>query len=207
MMKVCYFFLVKQLLSRIFVMSLSLFFLGACAGRAPFQEREKDIFSLRPTRTNLEETQEKPPSSNPLAYYYFLLSQLKLREGKVDAAIEDLKEAIAQDAQEPSLHVELATLYIQKGLLNEAIEEFRQSPGQAPGRRHQHRASAKGLQPTHRHLRSRRCFRLRRLPCRRFRGESQGGPASCRKFTDRSELTAALRPRLRSQALTPAGSG
>ena len=123
MIKVCYFLLMKRPFIKVFVIFSSLFFLGACAGRPEFQKREKDTFSSKPTPITLEETQRKSPASNPRAYYFFLLSQLKLRDGKVDEAIKALKEAIARDAKEPSLHVELATLYIQKGLLNEAIEE------------------------------------------------------------------------------------
>jgi tetratricopeptide (TPR) repeat protein len=113
----------KPFLTKVFVVSLSLFLLGACAGRPKFQKQEKDTLTFQPASTKLQKTQEKTPLSNPLAYYYFLLSQLTLRDGKVDEAIEDLKEAIVRDAKEPSLHVELATLYIHKGLLNEAIEE------------------------------------------------------------------------------------
>ena len=94
-----------------------------CAGRQEFQKLEKGTPSIQPTPTKLQKTQKKTLSSNPLAYYYFLLSQFKLKDGKVDEAIEDLKDAIARDIKEPSLHVELATLYIHKGLLNEAIEE------------------------------------------------------------------------------------
>src|SRR4030043_2107194 len=105
------------------VISLSLFFLVACAGRPEIQKLEKGPSSIQPIPTNLQKTQKKSLPSNPLAYYYFLLSQLKLGEGKVDEAIKDLKEEIARDAKEPSLYVELATLYIHKGLLNEAIEE------------------------------------------------------------------------------------
>ena len=108
---------------RAFVISLSLFFLGACAGRPEFQKLEKGPPSIQPIPAKLQKTQKKSLPSNPLAYYYFLLSQLKLGEGKVDEAIKDLKEAIARNIKEPSLHVELATLYIHKGLLNEAIEE------------------------------------------------------------------------------------
>ena len=106
---------------KIFVVFLSLLLLEACAGRPKFQKQEKDTLSIQPTPTKVQKTQKKTLPSNPLAYYYFLRSQIRLRDGKVDEAIEDLKEAIARDAKEPSLHVELATLYIHKGLLNVAV--------------------------------------------------------------------------------------
>jgi tetratricopeptide (TPR) repeat protein len=113
----------KKFLLKIFVIFLSLFLLGACAGKQEFQKKEKGGASVPLAPRKLQKTQGKTLSSNPLAYYHFLLSQFKLKEGKVDEAMEDLKEAIARDIREPSLHVELATLYIHKGLLNEAIEE------------------------------------------------------------------------------------
>src|SRR4030042_4827729 len=113
----------KLFLMKVFVIFLSLFFLGACAGRPEFQKLEKGPPSIQPTPAKLQKTQKKSLPSNPRAYYYFLLSQLKLGEGKVDEAIKDLKEAIARDTKEPSLRVELATLHVTKGLLNEATEE------------------------------------------------------------------------------------
>ena len=107
----------KRLLMKIFAMLLFLLLLGACAGRQEFQKLEKGTPSLQPTPTKLQKTQKKTLSSSPLAYYYFLLSQFKLKDGKVDEAIQDLKDAIACDIKEPSLHVELATLYIHKCLI------------------------------------------------------------------------------------------
>src|SRR4030043_922100 len=111
MIKVCYFLKMNRPFIDLFVIFSSLCFLGACAGRPEFQKTAKDTFPSEPAPINLEETQKKSPPSNPRAYYFFLLSQLKSREGTVDAAIEDLKQAVARDAKEPSLHVELATLY------------------------------------------------------------------------------------------------
>ena len=110
--------LVRKLLT--FILS-SLIFLS-CSGK---QELRKDrvMLSIQPSQAKLQTPQAKGPPPNPLAYYHFLLSQAKLKEGKLDEAIEDLKLAITYDEKEPSLHVELATLYIHKGLLSEAIEE------------------------------------------------------------------------------------
>src|SRR4030065_2100653 len=115
----------KRFSMKIFVIFilLSLFLCGACAGRQEFQKQEKGAPSVPLAPKRLQKTQEKTLSSNPLAYYHFLLSQFKLKGGKVDGAMEDLKEEISLDTREPSLHVELATLYIHKGLLNEAVEE------------------------------------------------------------------------------------
>jgi len=69
-----------------------------------------------------KKTPTKPPP-DPLAYYHYLVSRLKLSEGKIDDAIHQLKITITYDAKEPTLHVELATLYIHKGRMEEAIEE------------------------------------------------------------------------------------
>src|SRR4030043_195180 len=93
--EVCYSWKMKLFLMKVFVISLSLFFLGACAGIPVFQKREKGAPPVQPNPTKLQKTQKKTLPSNPLAYYYFLLSQLKLREGKVDEAIEALKEVTA----------------------------------------------------------------------------------------------------------------
>ena len=46
-----------------------------------------------------------------------------MREGKLEEGTGDLKEAIKYDPKEPSLHVELAHLYVFTGSLNEAVEE------------------------------------------------------------------------------------
>ena len=110
-------------LKKILIISLFFSFAGGCAGGPPLQKQEKEALSVQLTPTKVQRIQ-KPLVSNPAAYYYFVLSQLKLGEGKVDEAIEDLKSAITRDAKEPSLHVELATLYIQKGLLDEAVDEW-----------------------------------------------------------------------------------
>src|SRR4030065_2963949 len=66
---------------------------------------------------------EAESSTDPSAYYHFLSSQLLLKEGKLDQAIQELRQAIRYDEEEPILHVELATLYIHKGLLDEAVKE------------------------------------------------------------------------------------
>ncbi len=96
---------------------LSLALLGACADVQKAQQP-------RPVPIRqVQQGQVKAPPSNPSAYYYFLLSQFKLKDGKIDEAIEDLKTAISYEDKDPSLHVELATLYIHKGFLNDAIEE------------------------------------------------------------------------------------
>ena len=65
----------------------------------------------------------KPTPANPNAAYYYLLSQLELKEGKIDEAIEDLKRAVSYEEKDPFLRVELATLYIHRGLLDEAVTE------------------------------------------------------------------------------------
>jgi tetratricopeptide (TPR) repeat protein len=108
-------FHIKQLLPIV----LSVALLGACAGVPKAQQPKAEPLSRQAVQVK---SQKKAPP-NSLAYYHFLLSQSKLEEGKIDEAMEDLKRAIAYDEKEPSLHVELATLYIHKGLLNEAIEE------------------------------------------------------------------------------------
>ncbi|MBM4347659.1 MAG: hypothetical protein FJ107_05945, partial [Deltaproteobacteria bacterium] len=59
-----------------------------------------------------ESVKKTLPPPKPRAYYHFLRSQLKLREGKLDEAIGELREAIAHDDKEPSLRVDLASLYI-----------------------------------------------------------------------------------------------
>ncbi|MGZ3525735.1 MAG: tetratricopeptide repeat protein, partial [Thermodesulfobacteriota bacterium] len=111
-----------DLLKKILIISLSFSFLGGCAGRPQFQKQEREALPGQPTPAKTQKIQ-KTLVSNPVAYYDFVLSQLKLGDGKVDEAIEDLKSAITRDVSEPSLHIELATLYIQKGLLDEAVQE------------------------------------------------------------------------------------
>jgi tetratricopeptide (TPR) repeat protein len=87
-------------------------FLGACAGVPKAQQPRSEPISRQTIQVK---PQKKTPSANPLAYYHFLLSQFKLKEGKLNEAIEELKEAIRYDEKEPSLHIELAILYIYKG--------------------------------------------------------------------------------------------
>ena len=76
------FYEMKRFLSKIFVIFLSLFLLGACAGKQGFQKLEKGAPSVQLAPRKLQKTQRKTLSSSPLAYYHFLLSQFKLREGK-----------------------------------------------------------------------------------------------------------------------------
>jgi len=45
----------------------------------------------------------------------------------MDEAIKHLKDAISKDKKQPSLHVELATLYVHKGLLDDAVEECKKA--------------------------------------------------------------------------------
>ncbi len=99
---------------------LSIVILTSCASA---QKVDPSTPQPVPSPSVKESLQKKAPPPKPRAYYHFLLSQLKLREGKLDEAIEELREAIAHDEKEPSLRVELASLYIYKGLMNEAIEE------------------------------------------------------------------------------------
>ncbi|HUL20224.1 MAG TPA: hypothetical protein VLZ10_02140, partial [Thermodesulfobacteriota bacterium] len=75
----------RRFLIHVFVLSLSLLFLWACAGRSDIQRSDEEALPSLPR--NLEQTQRKSSPSNPRAYYFFLLSQLKLRDGKVDEAI------------------------------------------------------------------------------------------------------------------------
>ena len=74
-------------------------FLGSCSGGHEFQKLEEGTPSVEPAAIKVQKTGIKTSPSHPLAYYYFLLSQSKLREGKVDEAIEDLKEAIAYEGK------------------------------------------------------------------------------------------------------------
>src|SRR4030042_195787 len=108
-------FFCKQLLSLL----LSVFLLVGCTGIPKAQPQKSEPLSP-PT---LQVKFQKMTPTNPLAYYHFLLSQFQLKEGKLDEAIEEIKQTISYDEKDPLLRVELATLYIYKGLLNDAIEE------------------------------------------------------------------------------------
>jgi tetratricopeptide (TPR) repeat protein len=98
---------------------LSFSLLAGCAGVPKAQRLKPEPNS--PQTLQVKSPKKTPP--NPLAYYHFLLSQFQLKEGKLDEAIEEIKQAISYDEKDPLLRVELATLYIHKGLLNDAIEE------------------------------------------------------------------------------------
>src|SRR3990172_5111114 len=87
--------------------------LGGCTGVQRAPQPLAESISAQPVKVR---PQKKNPPPNSLAYYYFMASQSKLREGKIDEAIDDLKQAIPYDEREPSLRVELATLLIHKGL-------------------------------------------------------------------------------------------
>ena len=103
-----------------FSLLLSLSLLGACAGVQKSQQPQPGRVQQA---SPVQPVQVKTPPVNPSSYYYFILSQFKLKEGKIDEAIEDLKTAIRYEDKDPSLHVELATLYVHKRQLNEAVEE------------------------------------------------------------------------------------
>ena len=98
-------------------LTLSLLLLEGCAGVTKDQRSE----SPSPQVLQVKSPTKTPP--NPLAYYHFLLSQFLLKEGKLNEATEEIKQAIPYDPKDPLLRVELATLYIHKGLLIDAIEE------------------------------------------------------------------------------------
>ncbi|HJX60782.1 MAG TPA: tetratricopeptide repeat protein, partial [Thermodesulfobacteriota bacterium] len=102
---------------------LSFLLLVACAGL----QRMEPSGPGSPSSQTVPFVSPKKTSPNPLAYYPFLLAQLKLKEGKMDEAIKHLKDAISKDKKEPSLHVELATLYVHKGLLDDAVEECKKA--------------------------------------------------------------------------------
>jgi hypothetical protein len=74
------------------------------------------------SQSDLEKKTPTKPPPDPLAYYHYLVSRLKLSDGKIDDAIQQLKITITYDPKEPALHVELATLYIHKGRM-EIIKE------------------------------------------------------------------------------------
>src|SRR4030042_2225499 len=97
---------------------LSLSILGACADVQT--ARHPRPVPSRPAQ-QVQQVQAKAPPSNPSAYYYFLLSQFKLQDGKIDEAIEDLKTAISYEDKDPSLHVELVTLYVHKRQMEDAV--------------------------------------------------------------------------------------
>ena len=101
---------------------IPLFFLfcGACSGPQKIQVAESGPVPPKPV---VAQSNVRSAPSNPRAYYYFILSQLQLREGKLEEGTSSLKEAIKYDPKEPSLHVQLARLYVFTGSLNEAVEE------------------------------------------------------------------------------------
>ena len=87
---VIYIFMEKTL--RKLVFSLILVFLAACSGPKTVRLAESEPAPAKPPPVKTSYVKSSP--ANPRAYYYFLLSQFKLREGKLEEGISDLKEAI-----------------------------------------------------------------------------------------------------------------
>src|SRR4030042_4061883 len=127
--KQCYEIVMKSSFSKSLFILLSVILLTACVSA---QKMNQPTLHPLSQSTKEDSFQKNIPPPKPLAYFHFLRSQLKLNEGKIDEAIGELREAIASDGKEPTLHVELASLYIYKGLLNEAIEEGNEALRYAP---------------------------------------------------------------------------
>src|SRR4030067_2052984 len=97
----------KPLIGRSLSVLLSIVLPASCASAQKVDPSTPQAVPSSPVK---ESPPKKLPPPKPRAYYHFLLSQLNLREGKLDEAIEELREAITHDQKEPSLRVDLASL-------------------------------------------------------------------------------------------------
>ncbi len=92
----------KLKFNQIVIIILSLLLFGNCSGGYEF--RKASEITPSPILTEKEKPRKRTLSSSPSAYYHFLLSQMKLKEGKLDESIEHLKKALSEDEKEPFLH-------------------------------------------------------------------------------------------------------
>ena len=71
-----------------------------------------------PSVAELEEEEVTPPAE---ALYHYVVGRTKVSAGDWEGAIQAYEQAIAVDNQSPLLYVELASLYLGKGRIEEAM--------------------------------------------------------------------------------------
>lgn len=64
------------------------------------------------------------------AYFHYIASQAWLKEGKLEGAIYEIKEALVQDPSSAFLKVSLADLYLRQGDLSSALTQARKAVAQ-----------------------------------------------------------------------------
>ena len=109
---------------------LPLFLLGACALH-PAAPTRPPLHGWSPASTALT-AEPTELTAEDRALGHFLKAQIALNQNAYDVALSEYELAVRDDPSTPMLRLRLATLYVRKGMLDNALEQCRTVVEQDP---------------------------------------------------------------------------